>query len=254
MSCSRRSHYAVILAKERHVRHAIHIAPLIAAVLIVGILSSWAHGQGTLPAGSQEVALRDSARIKEALGRLLDDSYQTMPPDGKLAEHMFEMPRIRVPALVFALLRLLIYALIGVALVLGGFWVYNAFMVPERRKREEASGEIPGESGGRLRLNSFSRAQQLVAEKRFAEAIHALLLAAIEWLNRAGDKELPDSLTSREVLRGSGLTGGPELALSRLVAAVELVHFGGVGAVHEDYEECLKWYHRLLETDPEDDR
>lgn len=235
-------------------RKAIHIAPLIAAILLGGALYTGLEGQSKESAGVPASGAADSARVKELVGEVLDDSYQTMQPEGTLPENIARRARIDVPDQLVALLRLVFYAFVIVAVVLGGLWVFNEFAISRRRKGEDGVVGVPWGAGDGIQSDSFALAQRLVAEKRFAEAIHALLLAAIERLKRIRKTEMPDSLTSREVLRRAGLTGSAHQALSRLVARVEIVQFGGAEAAREDYQECLESYQRLLRSDPEDMR
>ena len=175
-----------------------------------------------------------------------------IPPDYAMPIEQPQQVTISLPAQVAVILRLILYSFMIVAVVLLGVWAYDAYVVPWRRgDRAGPQAGVPGagpEAAGRG--HSFLTAQRLVAERRFAEAIHALLLAAIDWLNRASDADLPESFTSREVLRRARLDGDAHHALSKLVAAVEVVHFGGAGAAFEDYQECLEQYNRLLGPGP----
>jgi hypothetical protein len=222
----------------------------VAATLCILALHADTAGGGSGP--PLVAAAPDSARVKELVGELLDDSYQTLPPDHPMPVEQLREVTISLPAQVAVILRFVLYSFMIVAVVLFAIWAYDAYVVPWRRgDRTGPRAGIPGggpEGGGRG--HSFLVAERLVAEKRFGEAIHALLLAAIDWLNRARGADLPESFTSREVLHGARLDGDAYQALSKLVAAVEVVHFGGAGAAYEDYQECLTHYNRLLGPDP----
>jgi len=59
-------------------------------------------------------------------------------------------------------------------------------------------------------------------EGRFVEAMHALLLQSLADIRQQLDEQFADSLTSREILRGTKLTSHGRTSLHRIVAAVEM--------------------------------
>jgi hypothetical protein len=82
----------------------------------------------------------------------------------------------------------------------------------------------------------------LARQGRFAEAIHALLLRAIDELDAGRARP---ALTSRELLRRSRLGRDARDALGALVTAVEWGHFGAKPVGLADYEASLAAYRRL---------
>ena len=86
---------------------------------------------------------------------------------------------------------------------------------------------------------------RLAAEGRYAEAIHALLLLAIQRHASRLDPPPPESATSREVLRVLPLEGPAREALRELVAEVELSLFGGRAVDEEGYQRCLRSFETL---------
>jgi len=84
--------------------------------------------------------------------------------------------------------------------------------------------------------------ERLAQQGRFADAIHALLLRAIDEIDAGRARP---ALTSRELLRRSRLGREARGALGALVAAVEWGHFGAKPVGPDDYEASLAAYRRL---------
>lgn len=91
----------------------------------------------------------------------------------------------------------------------------------------------------------FDDAARLAAEGRYAEAVHALLLAAIRHFAERSRTAIQPSRTSRELVRLLPL--GPEAreAFAELVRTVELSLFGGAAVGPEDYERNLARFQAL---------
>jgi hypothetical protein len=92
--------------------------------------------------------------------------------------------------------------------------------------------------------------ERLAQAGRFADAIHALLLRALRHLGRCRAAGVTaTSLTSREILGSTALTGDARQALAPLVAAVERVYFGrSGGAGVDDYAACVGHCRRFEAT------
>ncbi len=76
--------------------------------------------------------------------------------------------------------------------------------------------------------------EELAAQERYGEAVHALLLHALAALAPAP----APPLTAREALRSTRLTGERHAALRALVAEAERFWFGGERALRADFEHC----------------
>jgi hypothetical protein len=87
-------------------------------------------------------------------------------------------------------------------------------------------------------------ADRLAAEGRLAEAVHRLLLDALELLRRRGEALAP-ALTAREILRRVRLPAAEGEALGQLVALVERCWFGGQPTSLDDYRRCRESVDRL---------
>ncbi len=87
-------------------------------------------------------------------------------------------------------------------------------------------------------------AEQLAREGRYVEAIRVLLLRTFEAIGRRA--RLSTALTSREVLSAVEMSQAAHGALSDLVAAVEISHFGGQDVGQDDYLRCVERYRAVL--------
>ncbi len=138
----------------------------------------------------------------------------------------------------------IVFLVVVVLLVVG--WILRE-VVDRRRKRVEAprpEGEAGAASAPLLDL-SFDDASRLASEGRYAEAVHALLLAAIRHFAERSRAAVQPSRTSRELMRVLPL--GPEAreAFGELVRTVELSLFGGADVGPEDYERNLARFQAL---------
>ena len=76
----------------------------------------------------------------------------------------------------------------------------------------------------------LSEVDALVEKGELGEALHLLLLKAIERMDQWRDRSLPASATGRELLEQAELSSAARAALSGLVKAVEPCLFGGLPA------------------------
>jgi hypothetical protein len=88
-------------------------------------------------------------------------------------------------------------------------------------------------------------AEALAAEGHFGEAIHVLLLRTLAALVERGRRNLPTSLTSREIIAEVQLPADADAALRGLVSAVEVSHFGGQEPAAAEWQLCLEHFHRF---------
>jgi hypothetical protein len=137
-----------------------------------------------------------------------------------------------------------IVLLVVVIVLLAGWIVQNL----ARRRREEPADAGPGLMGEAEAIQAepqFEDAARLAAEGRYAEAVHALLLAAIRHFAQRARVTIEPSRTSRELVRTLPL--GPDVreAFAELVRTVELSLFGGAPVAAEDYEKSLARFRAL---------
>jgi hypothetical protein len=135
--------------------------------------------------------------------------------------------------------------LVAAGLLLVG-WIGREVLERRRRSAAAPSSEEDAAAASAPALNlSFEDASRLAAEGRYAEAVHALLLAAIRYFAERTRTAVQPSRTSRELVRVLPL--GPETreAFSELVRTVELSLFGGAEVGPEDYERSLARFQAL---------
>jgi hypothetical protein len=171
-------------------------------------------------------------RAAEILGR---GGYQTELP------HAEAPPDLRLPlGPLELLLRILLWGGVAVLAFLALAWLVRR-LAPGARDVEVAESAAPAPVA-----IPIASAEALAAQRRWAEAIHALLLDTLEALSRAA--RLAPSLTSREIVARVPLPARAREALSGLVVAVEVSRFGGAPAGEEDYRACLGRFHAFVET------
>jgi hypothetical protein len=241
---------------------------LVAAALLLAGLAGVA-AAGVAPAGAlQETAPPGEAGAK-ARAALADPRYQRALPDHAEAYHRpsrvrkpqgekapdlpFEErpdpPDVSVPVLgagafLGKLIFIVLLVVVGVLLVT---WIVREVL--ERRGRSAAPGSGPAAEVSRTsapeREPSFDDASRLAAEGRYAEAVHALLLAAIRHFAERSRVPVQPSRTSRELVRVLPL--GPETreAFAELVRTVELSLFGGAPVGAEEYARNLARFQAL---------
>ena len=94
----------------------------------------------------------------------------------------------------------------------------------------------------------LARADELAAQGRLVEAMHAVLLQSIAEIRASLDQSLADSLTSREILRGMKLSDSGKAALHEIVSRVERSYFGAYPAADADYQACRHYFATLIGT------
>jgi hypothetical protein len=88
----------------------------------------------------------------------------------------------------------------------------------------------------------------LAAAGRYSEAVHALLLEAIEVLRTvASTAPIHESLTSREIVGHCQRSAASRDALGGIVACVEVSHFGGAPLASSDFAHCKALYQRFCQ-------
>ena len=135
--------------------------------------------------------------------------------------------------------------IVVVVLLLVG-WI-GQIVIQRRRKApaDQAATEGAEEAAVRMREPAFEDAARLAAEGRYAEAVHALLLAAIRHFAERSRVSIQPSRTSRELVRLLPLGAEAREAFSDLVRTVELSLFGGAPVGQEEYEQSLARFRDL---------
>jgi hypothetical protein len=226
---------------------------LLAALLLAGLAAA--------PAGAVPP---DEVREK-ARAALADPKYQrTLPQHEETLEpgkrHQWPRPKqvpgdqedagpdVSIPSMgAGAFLGKVVFVVLFavIALLIVG-WILREIVDRRRKSGAAARPEAETAAAAAPALNlSFDDASRLAAGGRYAEAVHALLLAAIRHFAERSRTAIQPSRTSRELVRTLPL--GPEAreAFSELVRTVELSLFGGAAVGAEDYERNLARFQAL---------
>lgn len=220
---------------------------------------------GAVPAGAQSQTASPE-EVRATVGKVLkdprfqremplqaeprdfDDSRDSGGNDGSKGDGGGGLGRVAVPVIgagaAIGKVLFIVLAVVVVLLLIG--WLGQAFL--RRRggaETVEAAAEKAERDTAREREPTFDEATRLAAEGRYAEAVHALLLAAIRHFAERSRVSIQPSRTSRELIRLLPLGGEAREAFSDLVRTVELSLFGGAAVEREEYERSLARFRDL---------
>ncbi|MGF1594407.1 MAG: hypothetical protein ACFCUW_14075 [Kiloniellaceae bacterium] len=193
----------------------------------------------------------DAGEIAEARDRVLSDArYQTEMP---APEESTNRKRISLPPwLGKAILWTVIAGVVAVVL----FFLFSLTrdLLRDRtafRRNRDKAVEVPLQvttpPAGQREADpgSLAEADRLAAAGRFGEAIHLLLMVAMERLHRELGPRVAPAMTSREVLRLPALPEATVAPLTRMVELSEISHFGGRRAGEPDYRSARDGFLRF---------
>jgi Domain of unknown function (DUF4129) len=191
---------------------------------------------GGLLFGAASAQSPDPENAAKAAIRALD--LQTELPH----QHSIEPIKLRLPQEVVWLLLAC-----GAAFIL---YALRDSLVWRHRAGDDWDDEgIDGQSGGaRSDADALASADELARQGRFVDAMHTLLLQSLADIRRRLGIEFADSLTSREILRGTRLPPQGRASLRAIVASVEWTYFGGYPAALADYNACRKSFEDLRQV------
>lgn len=191
----------------------------------------------------QAQGLSDPAKVRETRERVLNSgNYQTERPAPPEIEERGEP--LRLPPWVIEAFLWTIAAILAVMVVV---FLLNALQNRTGFKLKRKSNQEPSATLVETPLfdmqkavvdRSLEEADALAAQGRFAEAIHLLLLVAMDRLRRELGARIAPALTGREVLQLAPVPPAVVEPLSRMVSLSEIKHFGGRDAAGPDYDQC----------------
>lgn len=143
--------------------------------------------------------------------------------------------------------------LLWVAVAAGLLWLLYVLkdVIPVWRRSgngawpESATG---GETAARPADEVTMAADELARQGRFVDAMHVLLLRSLADIRERLGERFADSLTSREILRGTRLSEKGRAALREIIARVEWSYFGEHPAAAADYQACRDSFNALAEA------
>jgi hypothetical protein len=230
----------------------------LAALLLAGLALAGA------PAGAQPAAVPAAEAGARARAALADPRFQRALPSHTEGDEPFKkssggnspvfpggddardvsLPVLGAGALLGKLIFIVLLVVIGVLIVI---WIAREILRRRRPDdpRKDPLPEAAAAASALEREPAFEDASRLAAEGRYAEAVHALLLAAIRHFAERSRTPVQPSRTSRELVRLLPL--GPEAreAFAELVRTVELSLFGGGAVEAADYERNLARFQAL---------
>jgi len=213
---------------------------VLAVAVALGVAASAA------PAGDGKV--RDAvSKVYDWAGYQRELPGEQEPPKPRPPSRNWEISFDLGSIVNYLLIGLVVVVLVVVALrLLSGEWT----LLP-RGAEPPAPEQTPGTARReqlRARLDSADR--EAVAGD-WASAIHILLLTSIDLLRRRVGQDVPDAMTSRELVGEARLPAETREDFAALVSAAELCHFGGRAADKPLYERCRGHYERLWGMAPE---
>jgi hypothetical protein len=147
----------------------------------------------------------------------------------------------------YLLICLAVVVVVVIALrLLSGEWTLSG-----RRAEPSAPEQTPGTARREQLQERLDSADREAVAGDWASAIHILLLTSIDLLRRRVGQNVPDAMTSRELVGEARLPAEVREDFAVLVAAAELCHFGGRAANQSLYERCRSHYERLWGMVPE---
>jgi Domain of unknown function (DUF4129) len=177
-----------------------------------------------------------------------DPSLQHEPPTPKAPPP--PSSSVPIPGEVF--LYLLI-AVLAIALCIVGYHLYGTYGFGRRVSKKKIDQPLqvatqPIARTAEAPLPDLDEIERLARSGAYAEAIHLMLLRALEALRRRLGTSWAKSMTSREIARRSELPASDRSALKMLVGAVEISRFGGQSANEQIYRACLDQYRLIGES------
>jgi hypothetical protein len=194
---------------------------------------------------AQSVASPTPEEIADALDLAYESGrYQTEMPR---EQPPMQLQPLEVPDVVKEIIRIVLYTILIVGGLLLLFYIVNALpSLREAIKRRRAGRGVASAKAfvtdtDRDRLDTaLGEADLLARQGAYGEALHLMLLYCLNELRRRFGLGMPPALTSREILGLSALQEARHTALSVIVSAVELSHFGGRPVDEATYRSCRR--------------
>lgn len=190
----------------------------------------------------------DPAEIRDSRDSVLADGrYQTEMPEPEVRP---EREPFTIPPW---LAKIIFWVVVGAVLAMVAYFLFQlAYDLLRDRSPFKSNRDRPGTAPERVETpvaaarevdpRSLAEADRLAAAGRFSEAIHLLLLVALQRLHRELGPRVAPALTGREVLHLPSLPGGTVAPLTRMVQLSEINHFGGRAAREPDYRSARDDY------------
>lgn len=228
---------------------------VIAAVLLWGLThTAAAQDSGDIRDEAEQVLQDDdiqrdaplAERARQEASQVVQDPALQREPPAPVDTPPPEKLSMPIPGDLFLYLLL---ATLAVCIALAAYHLYRTY-APGRRGASinSAALEVEARAIGAPaedRVPDLDEIERLARAGAYADAIHLMLLRALESLRRRLGASWPKSLTSREIARRAELPATDRRALKVLVGAVEICRFGGQNANEQIYHTCLDHYRQI---------
>lgn len=161
---------------------------------------------------------------------------RTAPPELRIAD---------ISALAVIFRALFWAATIALTVVLLFFLVRLGLRRRWGRTEGSASSILSTSNPAASPVRRLAQVEALASQGKYGEAVHLLLLMAVDRFARGGEVPLEESLTSREILRRLRLPEGVKDAFERLVLGTERFLFAQEPVDLEEYQQCRLAFERL---------
>jgi hypothetical protein len=146
----------------------------------------------------------------------------------------------------FKILGWLLLGLLGVFIGYGVFQLVKSYI---DRPRADAEGDDAPEMidiDKAAAQSWMDDAEALAGRGQYGDAVHHLLLNAIDFLKKRAGKPIPRAWTAREIQAQLPITVLARVLLQLLVQTVERAHFAGRDVSEADFIRCRDSYQQLL--------
>ncbi len=203
----------------------------------LGRAAVWATALCFLVFASPSAAARSAQEIEAAAARTIKlHGIQTDLPKeaAETGGWTLSLPDIDI-------VTLILWCAIAFGVVFVLYPLRDQVIFGRMRRPEDWDGQTPGANGKHQESQlvfAAAQADEFAAQGRYREAIHLLLLHALNEMRQRLKAQFADSLTSREIVRSAKLPDMGDTALRDVIGRVETSYFGEHPTGAEDYAAC----------------
>jgi hypothetical protein len=146
----------------------------------------------------------------------------------------------------FKLVGWLLLAALAALIGYGAYQLVASYVNRPRKEGEAAAGGPLIDIDTSVAQSWLEDADALASTGRYGDAVHSLLLNAIDYLKRRAVKPIPRAWTAREIQQQLPISTLARALLQLLVQTVERAHFAGRDISAADYVRCRSSYEQLL--------
>jgi len=204
------------------------------------LLMAWAPDAACLSVGASYSQDNDPNDITEKARKIISDpSYQKrLAPESESKGIMIKSGSMKTSGYLIWGIVFIAIALIVALIVI---WVVAIYRQREQKPIRPSPSKEPRNQEDGMRA-SLSEVESLASQGKYDDAIHHLLLLAVNRLTALRNDPVPHQLTSRELTNILPRTDDEKDLFKRMVSVVELSLFGNREMDEDDYHSCLNIY------------